>query len=159
MTPYTAAHKHTNTKKPKIHLKIARVYRRRCRNVHARIIHQVGACASYIAVWTYRGSVERFWFRNLLWCAADAPRTCTNLDAPPSHVVAELSENFQQLGNGQTYATLGVPYYRASRIFMSRNFHPCNMVPHFHVPQVYVSHFQRPQSDPSAGLFWRELCE
>jgi len=48
----------------------------------ARIIHQVaGCCASYIAVWTYRGSVERFRFRNLLWRAADAPRTCTNLDA------------------------------------------------------------------------------
>ena len=37
-------------------------------------------------------------------------------------------------------ATLGVPYYRVSRIF-----HPCNMVPHFHVPQVHVSHFQRPR--------------
>jgi len=37
-----------------------------------------------------------------------------------------------------------VPYYRVSRIFMSRIFHPCNMVPHFHVPQVHVSHFQRP---------------
>jgi len=43
------------------------------------------------------------------------------------------------LGNGQTYATLGVPYYRVSRIFMSRTFHPCNIVPHFH-----VSHFQHP---------------
>jgi len=43
---------------------------------------------------------------------------------------------------------------------MSRNFHPCNMVPvvillillilllvpHFHVPQVHVSHFQRPHT-------------
>jgi len=38
------------------------------------------------------------------------------------------------LGNGRTYATLGVPYYRVSRIF-----HPCNMVPHFH-----ASHFQHP---------------
>jgi len=37
------------------------------------------------------------------------------------------------LGNGQTYATRGVPYYRVSRIFMSRIFHPCNMVLHFHV--------------------------
>jgi len=26
------------------------------------------------------------------------------------------------LGNGQTYATRGVPYYRVSRIFMSRIF-------------------------------------
>jgi len=51
------------------------------------------------------------------------------------------------IGNGQTYATLGVPYYRISRIFMSRIFHPCNMVPHFHVPQVHVSHFQRPRWD------------
>ena len=48
------------------------------------------------------------------------------------------------LGNGQTYATRGVPYYRVSRIFMSRIFHPCSMVPHFHVPQFHVSHFQRP---------------
>jgi len=29
--------------------------------------------------------------------------------------------------------------------FMSRIFYPCNMVPHFHVPQVHVSHFQRPR--------------
>ena len=28
---------------------------------------------------------------------------------------------------------------------MSRIFHPCNMVPHFHVPQFHVSHFQRPR--------------
>ena len=28
------------------------------------------------------------------------------------------------LGNGQTYATLGVPYYRVSRIFMSHIFYP-----------------------------------
>ena len=48
-------------------------------------------------------------------------------------------------GNGQIYATRGVPYYRVSRIFMSRIFHPCNMVPHFHVPQFDVSHFQRPR--------------
>ena len=34
----------------------------------------------------------------------------------------------------QTYATLGVPYYHVSRIFMSRNFHPYNMVPHFQRP-------------------------
>jgi len=31
------------------------------------------------------------------------------------------------------------------RKFMSRIFHPCNMVRHFHVPQVHVSHFQRPR--------------
>jgi len=31
------------------------------------------------------------------------------------------------------------------RKFMSRIFHPCNMVPHFHVPQIHVSHFQRPR--------------
>ena len=37
------------------------------------------------------------------------------------------------LGNGQTYATLGVPYYRVSRIFMSRSFHPCKLVPQIHV--------------------------
>jgi len=41
-------------------------------------------------------SVERCRFRNLPWCAADATRTCTNLDAPPSHVVAETSEDSQQ---------------------------------------------------------------
>jgi len=29
---------------------------------------------------------------------------------------------FFLLGNGQTYATLGVPYFRVSRIFMSRIF-------------------------------------
>jgi len=48
------------------------------------------------------------------------------------------------LGNGQTYATLGVPYNRVSRIFMScifmsRNFHTCTLV-----PQIHVSHFKRP---------------
>ena len=31
------------------------------------------------------------------------------------------------------------------RKFMSRIFHPCTTVPHFHVPQVHVSHFQRPR--------------
>ena len=40
------------------------------------------------------------------------------------------------LGNGQTYATRGVPYYRVSRIFMTSNFHPCKLV-----PQIHVSHF------------------
>ena len=58
-----------------------------------------------------------------------------------------LSTHAFLLGNGQTYATRGVPYYRVSRIFMSRNFHPCKLVPHFHVPQFHVSHFQRPQND------------
>ena len=52
---------------------------------------------------------------------------------------------FFLLGNGQTYATRGVPYFRVSRIFMSRIFHPCILVPHFHVPQFHVSHFQRPR--------------
>ena len=33
-----------------------------------------------------------------------------------------LSTNAFLLGNGQTYATRGVPYYRVSRIFMSRIF-------------------------------------
>jgi len=33
-----------------------------------------------------------------------------------------LSTHAFLLGNGQTYATRGVPYYRVSRIFMSRNF-------------------------------------
>ena len=32
-----------------------------------------------------------------------------------------------------------------SRNFMSRIFHPCNVVPHFHVPKVHGSHFQRPR--------------
>jgi len=40
------------------------------------------------------------------------------------------------LGNGQAYATLAVQYYRVSRIFMSRNFHPCKLV-----PQIHVMHF------------------
>jgi len=40
-----------------------------------------------------------------------------------------LSTHAFLLGNGQTYATLGVPYYRVSCIFMSRNFHPCKLVP------------------------------
>ena len=56
-----------------------------------------------------------------------------------------LSTHAFLLGNGQTYATLGVPYYCVSRIFMSRSFHPCKLLPHFHVPQVHVSHFQRPR--------------
>ena len=47
-----------------------------------------------------------------------------------------MSTHALLLGNGQTYTTLGVPYYRVSRIFMSRNFHPCNLV-----PQMHVSHF------------------
>ena len=47
-----------------------------------------------------------------------------------------LSTHAFLLGNGQTYATLGVPYYRVSRIFMSRNFHPCMLV-----LQIHVSHF------------------
>jgi len=47
-----------------------------------------------------------------------------------------LSTHAFLLGNGQTYATRGVPYYRVSRIFMSRNFHPCKLV-----PQIHVSHF------------------
>jgi len=33
-----------------------------------------------------------------------------------------LSTRVFLLGNGQTYAALGVPYYRVSRIFMSRIF-------------------------------------
>ena len=33
-----------------------------------------------------------------------------------------LSTHAFLLGNGQTYATRGVPYYRVSRIFMSRIF-------------------------------------
>jgi len=49
--------------------------------------------------------------------------------------------------NGQSYATRGVSYCRVSRIFMSRIFHPCNMVPHFQVPQFHVWHFQRPRSN------------
>ena len=55
-----------------------------------------------------------------------------------------LSTHAFLLGNGQTYATRGVPYFRVSRIFMSRIFHPCILVPHFHVPKFHVSHFQRP---------------
>jgi len=47
-----------------------------------------------------------------------------------------LSTHAFLLGNGQTYATLGVPYYRVSHIFMSRNFHPCKLV-----LQIHVSHF------------------
>jgi len=35
-----------------------------------------------------------------------------------------LSTHAFLLGNGQTYATRGVPYFRVSRIFMSRNFMP-----------------------------------
>ena len=35
---------------------------------------------------------------------------------------AFLSTHAFLLGNGQTYATRGVPYYRVSRIFMSRIF-------------------------------------
>jgi len=65
-----------------------------------------------------------------------------------------LSTHAFLLGNGQTYATRGAPYYRVSRKFMSRIFHPCNMVPHFHVPQFHVSHFQRPpQFQREAPLF------
>ena len=60
-------------------------------------------------------------------------------------MVLFLSTHAFLLGNGQTYPTLGVPYYRVSRIFMSRIFDSCNTVPHFHVPQVNVSHFQRPR--------------
>jgi len=37
-------------------------------------------------------------------------------------MVLFLSTHAFLLGNGQTYATLGVPYYRVSRIFMSRKF-------------------------------------
>ena len=47
-----------------------------------------------------------------------------------------LSTHAFLLGNGKTYATLGVPYYRVSRIFMSRIFDPCKLV-----PQIHVSHF------------------
>ena len=47
-----------------------------------------------------------------------------------------LSTHTFLLGNGQTYATRGVPYFRVSRIFMSRIFHPCNLV-----PKIHVSHF------------------
>jgi len=47
-----------------------------------------------------------------------------------------LSTHAFLLGNGQTYATRGVPYYRVSCIFMSRIFHPCKLV-----PQIHVSHF------------------
>jgi len=42
--------------------------------------------------------------------------------------------------NGQTYATRGVPYFRVSRIFMSRIFHPCNLVPKIHVSQFPPLH-------------------
>ena len=53
-----------------------------------------------------------------------------------------LSTHAFLLGNGQTYATRGVPYYRVSSIFMSRIFHPCNLV-----PQIHVSHFPPLQHD------------
>ena len=49
---------------------------------------------------------------------------------------SSLSTHAFLLGNGQTYATRGVPYYRVSRIFTSRIFHPCNLV-----PLIHVSHF------------------
>jgi len=52
------------------------------------------------------------------------------------YVMSFFSTHAFLLGNGQTYATLGVPYYRVSRKFMSRIFHPCDMV-----PQIHVSHF------------------
>ena len=65
-----------------------------------------------------------------------------------------LSTHAFLLGNGQTYATRGVPYFRVSHIFMSRIFHPCILVPHFHVPQFHVSHFPRPPSMQS----WHYIC-
>ena len=68
-----------------------------------------------------------------------------------------LSTHAFLFGNGQTYATRGVPYYRVSRIFISCIFHPCNMVPHFHVPQFHVSHFQRPQQALSAPPLWIDI--
>jgi len=52
-----------------------------------------------------------------------------------------LSTHSFLLGNGQTYTTRGVPYYRVSR----------NMVLHFHVPQFHVTHFQRPPVDTVAA--------
>ena len=63
-----------------------------------------------------------------------------------------LSTHAFLLGNGQTYATLGVPYYRFSRIFMSRNFHPCKLV-----PQIHVSHFQHPRNSVTSWLYARSL--
>ena len=108
----------------------------------ARIIHQVGALlSSYIAVWTYWGSVERFRFQNLLWRAANHAGRHEDYSAWPTNVLIAyralivhkntvggeiwcsfLPTHAFLLGNGQTYATRGVPYYRVSRIFMSRNF-------------------------------------
>ena len=58
-----------------------------------------------------------------------------------------LSTHAFLLGNGQTYAALGVPYYRVSRILMSRNFHPCKLV-----PQIHVSHFPPLQYGASSNL-------
>ena len=63
-------------------------------------------------------------FGGQIWCSCRLIHSCSAMDR---------------------HATRGVPYYRVSRIFMSRIFHPCNMVPHFHVPQFDVSHFQRPR--------------
>ena len=57
------------------------------------------------------------------------------------------------LGNGQTYPTLGVPYYRVSRIFLSRNFHPCKLV-----PQIHVSHFQSPRNVSGLINSYRQSC-
>ena len=56
---------------------------------------------------------------------------CNTIDSTTDSTICSfLSTHAFLLGNGQTYATRGVPYYRVSRIFMSRIFHPCNMVPH-----------------------------
>ena len=42
---------------------------------------------------------------------------------------------------------------------MSRIFHPCILVPHFHVPQFHVSHFQRPPSRGKNGVEPRPILQ
>ena len=46
---------------------------------------------------------------------------------------------------------------RFSCIFMSRIFHPCNMVLHFHVPLFHVSHFQRPHAQNYQQQSWESV--
>ena len=47
------------------------------------------------------------------------------------------------------YAIRGVPYVSCSRIFQSRIFHPCSLM-----PIIQVSHFQR----PSLIIHWIQVC-
>ena len=130
MTPYTAAHKHTNTKKPKW------IYN--LRNTLDSTTDSticVNVCKTSVAESQHHEMTVQH----------------TNTKTAEIHSCSAMDRHMQH-AVFHTFAFLAFSCLAFStpaiwcRKFMSRIFHPCILVPHFHVPQFHVSHFQRPHS-------------